>query len=43
MVSRVIEENPIGNWQVTAKLSGVWLQNWVELRHVYDGDRLQWN
>ena len=25
------------------KLSGVWLQDWVGLRHAYDGDRLVWN
>jgi alpha-glucosidase len=25
------------------KLAGVWLQDWVGLRHNYDGDRLIWN
>ena len=24
-------------------LSGIWLQDWVGLRHSYDGDRLIWN
>ena len=24
-------------------IAGVWLQDWVGLRHAYDGDRLMWN
>ena len=24
-------------------LSGIWLQDWVGLRHAWDGDRLIWN
>ena len=24
-------------------IAGVWIQDWVGLRHAYDGDRLMWN
>lgn len=29
--------------QAGVPISGVWLQDWVGLRHSYDGDRLIWN
>lgn len=28
---------------VAPAIAGVWLQDWVGLRHAFDGDRLQWN
>lgn len=39
-VERVLSGNKRG---ISVPVSGVWLQDWVGLRHSYDGDRLVWN
>ena len=31
------------NNAIPVKLAGVWIQDWVGLRHAFDGDRLSWN
>lgn len=31
------------NNDMEIKVGGIWLQDWVGLRHSFDGDRLRWN
>jgi len=35
--------NRLLNNVIPVKLAGVWIQDWVGLRHAFDGDRLSWN
>jgi alpha-glucosidase (family GH31 glycosyl hydrolase) len=35
--------NRLLNNAIPVKLAGVWIQDWVGLRHAFDGDRLSWN
>lgn len=39
MVAEIVEKM----WKLGTPIKGVWLQDWVGMRHSYDGDRLVWN